>query len=149
MNSNHKSKKQKVEPVLPPLSLDMGAIRAVTANLKHANEAVNWSEKQECAANEECAKLTKLGKALPVNSPDTVWKLSPVQLTMEQETETRSDENKELYKSQEINGLTIDGGRRKSRKSRKAKKSKKTRKSRKKHKKSKKSKKRKNEKKLK
>jgi len=140
MSNNHQSKKQKVEQ---PLSLDMSAIRAVTANLKHAKEAVNWSEKQECAANEECAKLTKLGKALPVNSPDTVWKRSPVQPTMEETVKSRSDENKELYKNQETNGLTIDGGKRKKRKAKKSKKTRKTRKSRKKHKKSKKSKKRK------
>ncbi len=125
MRNNRQSKKQKVEQ---PLSLDMGAIRVVTANLKHAKEAVNWSEKQECAANEECAKLTKLGKALPVNSPDTVWKRSPVQLTSEEIAKSRSDENKELYKNQKTNGLTIDGGRRKTRKTKKSKKMRKTRK---------------------
>jgi hypothetical protein len=115
--------------VLPPLSIDMRAIRTATTVLKDAKEAEKWSKKQEATANAAYAVSQKLGKALPVNSPDTVWNRSPVQPTMEENAKSHSDENKKLYNNQKTNGLTIDGGKRKSRKSKKTRKSRKHKKS--------------------
>jgi hypothetical protein len=139
-SNNPKSKKQTVEPVpvpVPSLKLDMGAIRAATAGIKHAREAVEWSQQQERLANNEYERREKKGKTLPVHSPDTVWLRSPVQLTSEEIAKSHSAENNANFER----AITFGGKRKtnkrkslkktkKTKKNKKSKKSKKTRKSR-------------------
>ena len=64
-SNNPKSKKQTVEPVpvpVPSLKLDMGAIRAATAGIKHDREAVERSQQQERLANNEYKRREKKGQ---------------------------------------------------------------------------------------
>jgi len=121
-SNNPKSKKQPVEPV-PSLKLDMGAIRAATAGIKHVQEAVEWSQQQERLANNEYERREKIGETLPVHSPDTVWLRSPVQLTSEEIANSHFAENKANFER----AITF-GGKRKTNKRKSLKKTKKTKK---------------------
>jgi len=114
-NNSRKNKRQKISDS-PPLSIDMGAILKATKTLKSAKEAENWSRNQEATANAAYAERIKQGKkTFTVNSPDTVWRRSPVQLTSEEKANSHFAKNKENFER----AITF-GGKRKSRKHKKS-----------------------------
>ena len=114
-NNSRKNKRQKISDS-PPLSIDMDAILKATKTLKSAKEAENWSKKQEATANAAYAERIKQGKkSFTVNSPDTVWRSSPVQLTSDEKAKSYFAKNEENFER----AITF-GGKKKSRKHKKS-----------------------------